>query len=425
MKQKQLDEAAGESDDRQSVDGPNAEPGANGESEEAVDGATAAAETAPEGAGGEGPGGGTTGRLTSLTRAMGWGLAVVALVAVASCRRSVAGDVGRSPADPATPVRVEAVLVEERAMPRTLRLAGTLTASEDSEVAAGVPGKVLATYVERGAYVKKGAPLARLDARLAAASADEATAQLAATRVQRELTRAECARNQTMFDKGAISRADHDRARAACTAAQHSEAAAQARTTSTSTLLRDSTIRAPFAGIIAERTVSPGEYVRADSKVVTLVAVDPIRLELTVPEAYVPEVRPDMPLTFRTAADGAAAAPQRAVVRYVGPAVRRQSRDLVVEAVVENPDRKLRPGMFVTAHLALGEAPAPVVPRAAVRSDGAVHRVFVIAGHDLEERLVQLGEERGGLVAVQSGLRKGDRVAGKVTAELRDGLRVR
>jgi membrane fusion protein (multidrug efflux system) len=354
-------------------------------------------------------------------------IVVLALLAAAGCRTSAAESRRPAGADMAPPVHVEPLTVREQPMPRTLRLAGTLIASEDSDVAAGVAGKVLATYVERGSYVKKGTPLVKLDARMAAAAADEASAQLASSRVQREWARAECDRVQTMFDKGAIARADYDKARANCTAAQHTESAAEARTVSTATTLADSTIRAPFSGVIAERAVSPGEYVRAESKVVTLVAVDPLRLELTVPEAYVPDVRPDMSLTFRTAAEEQGPrqqAQQTARVRYVGPSVRRQSRDLVVEAVVENPDRTLRPGMFVVAYLTLGDAPVPVVPRLAVRSEGPVHRVFVIAGNDLEERLVQLGDERDGLVAVVSGLGKGERVAARVTPELRDGLAI-
>ncbi|HEY0705591.1 MAG TPA: efflux RND transporter periplasmic adaptor subunit [Polyangia bacterium] len=341
------------------------------------------------------------------------------------CRASA--DTGKTSApDTGAPVAVKAVAVEERAMPRSLRLAGTLIASEESEVAAGVAGKIVETFVERGVYLKKGQPIARIDARLAAAASEEASAQLASSRVQRELSKTDCERTQRMFDKGAISKADYDRSHAACTAAQFTESAAAARTLSTGTVLRDSTIRAPFAGVIAERVISPGEYVRADSKVVTLMAVDSLRLELTVPEAYVAQVQDKMELTFRTAAGGndATAKSQRAVVRYVGPAVRRQSRDLVVEAVVENADRKLRPGMFVVAHLELGDATSPVVPRAAIRSEGSMHRVFVIANQQLEERLVQLGEERDGLVAVLTGVHKGDKVVATAAPELRDGLRV-
>jgi membrane fusion protein (multidrug efflux system) len=352
-------------------------------------------------------------------------LPLVPLLGLAGCR--AAADTSKAAPQDATPsVAVQTVAVEERAMPRSLRLAGTLIASEESEVAAGVAGKIIQTFVERGVYLKKGQPIARLDARLAAAASEEATAHLASSRVQRELSKSDCERTQQMFDKGAISKADYDRSRAACTAAQFTETAAAARTLSTGTVLSDSTIRAPFSGVVAERTVSPGEYVRADSKIITLLAVDPLRLELTVPEAYVSQVQDKMEVTFRTAAaaNDPAGKPQRAVVRYVGPAVRKQSRDLVVEAVVENADRKLRPGMFVVAYLELGAVNAAVVPRAAVRSEGSMHRVFVVAGKQLEERLVQLGEERDGLVAVMSGLGKGDKVVAAASPELRDGLRV-
>src|SRR5947207_1706103 len=91
-------------------------------------------------------------------------------LAAAGCRSSAADSGPRTVADSAPPVHVDPLVVQEQPMPRTLRLAGTLIASEDSEVAAGVAGKVLATFVERGAYVRKGAPLVKLDARMAAAA---------------------------------------------------------------------------------------------------------------------------------------------------------------------------------------------------------------------------------------------------------------
>src|SRR5690348_12675019 len=90
--------------------------------------------------------------------------ALLGLAAAGGCRARMA-DASASPPDSAPPVQVKAVVVDEKPMPRTLRLAGTLIPSEDSDVAAGVAGKVLATFVERGSYVKKGQPLARLDAR--------------------------------------------------------------------------------------------------------------------------------------------------------------------------------------------------------------------------------------------------------------------
>lgn len=358
---------------------------------------------------------------------------ISALAALGACHskasQASASEAAGQTGAAAARVHVDTVPIATAPMPQFITLSGTLAGNEESDVAAGTSGKVLATYVERGSFVKKGAILARLDARVAQAVAHEAGAQLATLKAQRELAKADCERSQRLFDKGAITKVEFDRAQTSCRTADSSLAAAAARAESTGASLRDSTIRAPFSGVVAERSISAGEYVRPETKVATLVAVDPLRLELTIPEAYAARIGKDMKVQFRTAADvsakpGADAPLHTAVVRYVGPAVRRQSRDLIVEAVVANADRALRPGMFVTARLDLGQAPVPVVPREAVRSDGGLNHVFVVVGGRVEDRLVQLGEEVSGRVAILSGAKTGETAVAKALPDLRDGVLV-
>ena len=321
-------------------------------------------------------------------------------------------------------IKVQFTSVVEKPMPRFLTLSGTLTPNAESQVAAGAAGKVLATYVERGSFVKKGALLAKLDKRTLQSAAAEASAQLETTRAQQTLAASDCERTQQLFDKGAISRVEYDRAHAGCSSANSTFAAAAARKSATATALADTDIRAPFAGVVAERLVTAGAYVRPDSVVATLIAVDPLRLELTVPESYVHLISPNMAVEFRTANDDTAP-PLRATVRYVGPAVRRASRDLIIEALVQNSDRKLPPGLFVIARLDLGQRPTLVVPATAVRDDGGSKRVYVAPTGErrLEERLVQLGEAKEGQVAVVAGLNKGDRVVATLTPAVHDGAR--
>jgi membrane fusion protein (multidrug efflux system) len=307
-------------------------------------------------------------------------------------------------------------------VPRVLTLSGTLTGNEQANVAAGAAGKVVATFVERGQLVKKGAVLARLDARAVRAQADEAAAQLASLRAQRAQAELDCARTQSMFDKGAIARAEYDRVHTQCETSKWSVAAAEARKTLTAEALRDTQIRAPFTGMVVERNVTAGEYVRADSPVATLVDVDRLRVELTVPEAELLRVRNGMAVAFQTAAGGQA---YQGKVRYIGPSVRQQSRDAVVEAVVENGAHALRPGMFVTAKLTLGEQTLPGVPETAVRVDGIRHHVFVVVGSRVEDRLVQVAEATRGIVPVADGLRAGEQVVAMLTPDLRDGARVK
>lgn len=346
------------------------------------------------------------------------------VLSAAGCSRSAAEAKNAAGPDAAPPIAVNLVAAHEIKVPRLLTLSGTLIGAEQAEVAAGAAGKVLATYVERGSVVKKGAPLARLDSRMINAQAQEAAAQVESLKAQQAQAELDCDRTQRMFDKGAISKADYDRAHTQCATAKWSLQGAQARRAQTQEALRDSQIRAPFAGMVVERSISPGEYVRPDSHVVTLVAVDKLRVELTVPEGDVTLIKEGMPVTFRLAS-GKKEATYQGRVRYIGPAIRQQSRDAVVEAVVENPGHELRPGMFVTAQLALGEQVLPAVPRTAVRVDGAQRRVFVLVKDRLEERLVQVVDAAGEEVPVINGVKAGEKVVAVLTPDVRDGARVK
>jgi membrane fusion protein (multidrug efflux system) len=348
-------------------------------------------------------------------------LSFTALLLTAGCKPPAA-DVSKGPPDSAAPISVKQVPAREVTVPRVLMLSGSLIGAEEADVAAGAAGKVLSTHVERGAVVKKGTVLVKLDARAASAQAEEAAAQLNSLEAQEAQARLDCARTNQMFNKGAISKADYDKAQTACKTSKFSVSAAQARKTLTAEALHDTEIRAPFSGMVVERFVSAGEYVRADSKVVTLVDVDSLRVELTVPEADVTQIKQGMTVEFRTAGTGRTV---RGRVRYVGPAVRKQTRDAVIEAVVDNAGHDLRPGMFVTAELAMGQQALPAVPESAVRAEGTLRHVFLVQAGRIEDRLVQVGEAHEGLVPVMNGLKPGEQVVADLTPEVRDGARVK
>jgi len=164
--------------------------------------------------------------------------------------------------------------------------------------------------------------------------------------------------------------------------------------------------------------------VRVDSRVVTLVSTDQLRVEITVPEADVPQVRQGMEVSFRTAGDGGGHV-YAGKIRYVGPSVRKQSRDAIVEAVFENQAHNLRPGMFVTARLAVGDQQLPAVPATAVRADGDLRHVFVAVGGRLEDRLVQTGGDPvEGQVPIVAGIKPGEQVVAELTPDVHDGAKV-
>jgi membrane fusion protein (multidrug efflux system) len=343
------------------------------------------------------------------------------LLAAAGCGIRPSRAEGTRAAD--GPVPVETIVAGARAVPRTITLTGTLLARRESAVAADAVGKVIAVAVERGDAVKKGQPLVRLDRRTAALVDAEASAQSAAAERQRTLAELECGRAQRLFAAGAINQADHDRATAQCESARHTAAAAEARRRMADKSLGDAVVKAPFAGVVAERLVNEGEYVRADSRVVTLVDLDNLKLELSVPETAISALQPGAEVAFHVAAFPDETFQAR--VKLIGAAVRRASRDLIVEAALPNPGRRLRPGMFAVAEVTVGRSTLPVVPASALRASEGTHRLFVVVDGRAQERLVRLGSREGELVAVASGLQTGERVIRAPRPDLRDGLAVR
>jgi len=341
-------------------------------------------------------------------------------LAVPACKNSEAAPTSAVKEEP--PLHVATAVASQQPMAEFLTLTGSLLADKQSDIAADASGKVLTTKVERGQSVKQGELLATLDASAAALSASAALAQEQLAKTQAEQAKTECDRAKQLFDSGAISKAEYDRSVSQCTGTQWSVAAAAAQHGSAAKMVGDSAIRAPFAGIIGERYVSVGQYVQPSTRIVSLFSIDPLRLELSVPESNVALVRPDLQVDFQVAAYGSQVFSGK--VRYISPNVRASSRDLVVEAVVPNPDGKLRPGMFATVRLKTGEKPQVVAPLAAVRKDLDPPRAYVVVGGHIEERVLQLGEEQGGVIALLSGVKAGEALVLNPTNAVHDGARV-
>jgi membrane fusion protein (multidrug efflux system) len=347
-------------------------------------------------------------------------LTLSAAFALPACKKSEAAPATVAKEEP--PLHVTTAQATQRPMPEFLTLTGSLLADRQSDIAADANGKVLSTKVERGQTVKQGDLLATLDASAAALSASAALAQEQLAKSQAEQAKTECDRSKQLFDSGAISKAEYDRTMSQCTGTQWSVAAATAQHGSAAKMVGDSAIRAPFSGVIGERFVNVGQYVQPSTRVVSIFSIDPLRLELSVPESNVALVRQDLPVDFQVAAFGDQTFSGK--VRFISPNVREASRDLVVEAVVPNSDGKLRPGMFATVRLKTGDKPAVVAPLAAVRKDLDPPRAYAVVNGLVEERVLQLGEELEGVVAVPSGIKAGEALVLNPPPTIHDGSRV-
>lgn len=316
-------------------------------------------------------------------------------------------------------VKVATAAVEHHKMPKYLTLTGSILADRSTEMAANVSGHVTKTYVERGQPVKTGQIIAIVDSKAAGFQAAAAVAQSKAAETQVALARQDCARADTLFREGALAKSEYDRQKSQCSAQLYQANAAQAQADLAGKLAGDTTIRAPMDGIIGERYVNVGEYVQPSSRVASVYSVDPVRVSISVPEAAIGLVKEGQTLLV-----GVSAYPDRdfpAVVRLVSPALRAATRDLIVEAFAENKDHALKPGMFATVRLTVGEEEQPTVPASAIKTDGTVRRLYLAKDGAAFEMVVQTGVEKDGRIAVIEPLADTDRVIVEPPPGLRDG----
>jgi RND family efflux transporter MFP subunit len=382
---------------------------------------------------------------------------LLALSALGACRADVSTEAAAAPPAPAA---VSVTTVESRPIDRYLRVTGSLMADEQAEVSAETAGRVVEIPVERGTRVQQGTLLARISGTETSAQLQEAEANAAQiesrlglgadgsfdaklvpevmnAKASVDYAEAEFGRIRSLLDQKVVSQSEYDQRRTQVEAARQqyqvalnsaqqsyrSLEAARARISMARKAVADTGVRAPFSGLVAERVVSVGDYVTRGAHVATVVRVDPLRLELTVPEQSVSLVKAGLPVTVTV--DAYPGESFEARIRFVSPSLRADQRALTVEAVAANADGRLKPGMFATAriHQASG-APALLVPAAAVETIAGTSRIYVVKNHKIEERIVTTGEPIGDRIEITSGVARGESVATDPKGKLADGQTV-
>jgi multidrug efflux pump subunit AcrA (membrane-fusion protein) len=383
----------------------------------------------------------------------------IAAIGAAACSTQAKGSSDSTVSAP-EPLAITTAVVESRPLDRFLRVTGSLTADEQAEVSAETAGRVVATPVERGSRVSQGTLLVRISASETSAQLEEAEANAAQiearlglapggsfspdavpdvmnARANLQLAEAEFNRIKSLLDQKVVSQSEYDQrltqveaarqqyqaARNAAEQSYRSLQAARARITLAKKSVADTLVRAPFSGIVAERLVSVGDYVAKGTKVATVVSVNPLRVELTIPEQSVSLVKIGQPV--RLAVDAYPDREFAAAIRFISPSLRSDQRALTVEAVTENPDGLLKPGLFATAMIKqTASAPGLLVPATAVETVSGTSRVYIVKNNRIEERIVTLGEKVDSLVELTSGVAAGDVVAAEPKGRLVDGRAV-
>ena len=350
-----------------------------------------------------------------------------------------------TPADEARPVKTMVVAAGDR--PNVRSFPGRVEASRMVDLAFQVPGLLAKIPVKEGERVSKGALIAQLrqdefQARLQAMQGqlDQARAQLGAAESRLTNAKTESERYGRLVDSSAVSRSDFDAAQTTYTAAQEGYNAQQAtvrslegRMTEAKLQVGDSTLRAPYDGVVAQRLVDEGQNITPNSPVVRFQNVNDIDIVVDVPESFIADDIRSSAIQQSVAELSVAPGRQFPVhVKEVAQIADPKTQIFEVRFSMKTPPGiTALPGMTanvtVTTRRARGPNNRLLVPIAAVAKQDTGEQVVWVLGSDqtVHRRPVSMGAPTESQIEIMSGLQPGDRIVVAGAPFLREGMKVR
>lgn len=353
----------------------------------------------------------------TLRPALALTLTMAAVLGLSAC-----GKKEEAPPKPRASLTITAVPARVGTLDRSVEASGTVVAWQDVQVGAETGGlTVVRLLVEEGDYVRQGQLLLQMNDTLLVAQRRQREASVAAAKASLAQASAALARARELKARGYLAQAGLDNATAAEQTAAANLALAEASLSETLARLAQASVRAPVSGLIAQRTVVPGQIVAAGSPLFRLVRDGRLELNAEVPESELAAVRAGQPAVISTSEVGQAAGR----VRIVTPQVDAKTR--VGLARVALLDRgAFRPGMFAKVVINVGAQQAVLAPQSAILYRDNRPGLFVIDAQGVAHfRAVVVGVRSGDLVEVRQGLQAGERVAVQGAGFLSEGDRVK
>src|SRR5213082_1710212 len=317
------------------------------------------------------------------------------------------------------PTTVSSATVKEEDWAPVLSAVGSVSAVQGATVSTELGGMVSEIMFQNGGVAKKGDVILKLDA-----SQEEAL--LRSAEAEAELARTDLERARGLASQKVVSKAELD-------AAESKFRRLTAVVDQMRSNIRKKTIVAPFDGQLGIRQVNVGQMINAGQQVVSLQSLDPVYIDFALPQQHLQSLSTGLEARVRTDA-----LPGRDLVgklTAINSVVDTVTRNLTLQATLENPDHALRPGMFIKIDIVLPEKhKALVIPGSAISYAPYGDSVFVIekqkdnkTGKEsqvLRQQFVRVGEARGDFVSITTGLKAGETVVGTGVFKLRNGMAV-
>jgi RND family efflux transporter MFP subunit len=287
-------------------------------------------------------------------------------------------------------------------------ISGTLEPDREAVLRAQVSGSVLQTYADQGQAVSAGTVLARIDASGIQDAYTSARAGLVSARNAADVAAKDLARNEKLLTAGAIAERDIEQSRRASIAAQAALEDANSRLATAEKAYRSTTVTSPFAGVVSERPVSPGDVVQPGTALFTVVDPSSMRLEASVPAEQLASIRIGVPVNFTVSGY-----PGRQFVgriTRINPTADPTTRQVRIYVSIPNSGRALVGGLFANGRMSTATTMGLVVPASAIDARGSFPIVMRVRQGKVEKVQVTVGlsDKTSETIEVLSGVQAGD-----------------
>lgn len=303
-------------------------------------------------------------------------------------------------------VPVEVASIELATVSEEVEALGTLAADEAVVIAPEIAGRVVFLGFKEGERVKAGQELVKLDTAILDAELKQAMADLGLARDTNDRLRGLVSRGsgtQVALDESAAKLASNE-----------------ARVQLAKAKLAQSTIVAPFNGVVGLRSVGVGDYVSVGKQLITLTSIDPIKIDFRVPEIYLSRLKTGQPVQMRV--DAVPDRKFQGQIYAIDPVVDVNGRAIRLRANIPNADLALKPGLFARLTITIDQREnAIMVPEMAVVPDAVGKMVYIVDKGKAKRVTVELGKRLPGKVEIISGLKPDMQIITAGQMRLRDG----
>lgn len=319
----------------------------------------------------------------------------------ASCSRNEASDENLT--DPVIPV--ETIVVQDSTIDRMVVAVGNITAWKEANLGAQNAGRIDKIFHEEGDYVKQGELLFRME-----------NTQMKQAEIQYQIAKDDYERMKPLYEIGAISKQQYDKAKAAFETAESSYNLVKTNTE----------FRAPFAGVVTTKKMNDGEvFLLAPTggapTIVSIAQLNPVKVLVSVPESYYTSIKLGQKVQIKV--DIMQDKVFEGTISRIDPIINPQTRTFTAEIRIPNPNNILRPGMFSRVNIYIGKEKALMVPRSALLKQPATSELycFIIENNKAVRKDIKTGTQTNAFIEITEGLKVGDKLVVNGQGRLKDG----